>query len=348
MKKYNLKLATVFSILLSIVLAVSAQQPRLPQVKEYLERTGEVTENRMQNNRKQYCLLQQDYHANSQLMLDVPVFKEKGVRAVMPFGFKLSPLSEVPLESTETNLFCSERIPLHNNRFFTDISYQFCDSVVYGIILQLSETSQKDMGTFEKEIASIFSKPDYSNDNETVYSDQDYAIQLDKKNSIIKMYSLFHYPIVEDFYPGVSQKVYYGPFHFKVDDNQQITLAFLNQESKENNIQTAFRIFYNGITPFELKTIHFKLDNGKELSYPLETEFLDKTNNRICEHDTRTFISPEDLQQLARTYRITVTLEGKNSKLSYDMPWFQHASLQTAYEYFRWHVTNPMAKYRAW
>ncbi|WP_262483975.1 hypothetical protein [Bacteroides stercorirosoris] len=41
-------------------------------------------------------------------------------------------------------------------------------------------------------------------------------------------------------------------------------------------------------------------------------------------------------------------LVGEGGRLLYEMPAFQRASVHTAYEYFRWNVTNPMDKYRAW
>ena len=45
---------------------------------------------------------------------------------------------------------------------------------------------------------------------------------------------------------------------------------------------------------------------------------------------------------------VKVELVGEGGRLLYEMPAFQRASVHTAYEYFRWNVTNPMDKYRAW
>ena len=49
-----------------------------------------------------------------------------------------------------------------------------------------------------------------------------------------------------------------------------------------------------------------------------------------------------------RSKVINVELVGEGGKVLYEMPDFQRVSVHTAYEYFRWNVTNPMVKYRAW
>lgn len=344
----RMKSIIAVNLLLSIGLSGFAQQPRLPKVQEYLQQTGGVVEGKAQAGEKQYCLLQQDYKAERQLMLDVPVFRSKGVRAVMPFGFELSSLSEITLESSAGNLSKSKRMPLHDPRYFDEICYQFCDSMVYGITLYVNKTEAGAKAAIEQELRNKFSKADYTDGEVCVYSDEDFAVRFDKAKAVVDIYSLFHYPTVENSYPGVSHKVYYGPFEYALPSGERIMLAFMNQESKENNIQSAFKVRYHGASPIGLNAIHFKLDKGKELNFRLETEIVKKVSDGITEHDTRTFISPDELQQLKRAHHIDVVVEGEKGRLSYEMSCFQRASLHTAYEYFRWHVTNPMAKYRAW
>lgn len=68
----------------------------------------------------------------------------------------------------------------------------------------------------------------------------------------------------------------------------------------------------------------------------------------VEECDTRTFIFPEVLRAMDRSKVINVELVGEGGKVLYEMPDFQRVSVHTAYEYFRWNVTNPMVKYRAW
>lgn len=335
-------------ILLAASLSGFAQQPRLPQVKKYLEQTSDVVNGQAQIKEKRYCLLQQDYKEQSQLMLDIPVFSNKGISAIMPFGFKLNSLSEIPMESSTNNISVSKRLPLHNPYYFKEISYQFCDSTVYGITLYINPESGKEQTDIEQELINRFSKADCTKKNISIYSDEDFAVQLDKNKHIIEIYSLFHYPTVESFYPGVSHKVYYSPFEFIQSDNERIMLAFFNQESKENNIQTAFKVWYRGKSPIKLSSICFQLNGQDNYNFELESELTDQTNDGITERDTRTFIMPDILQKLQSAHQIEITIKGENKTLTYEMPWFQRASLKTAYEYFRWHVTNPMAKYRAW
>lgn len=344
----RIKSILVLHILLIASLNGFAQQPRLPQVKKYLEQTGNIVNGQALIKEKRYCLLQEDYKESKQLMLDIPVFRDKGVRAIMPLGFKLSNLSEIPMESSTDNISSSKRLPLYNSLYFQEISYHFCDSTVYGITLYINPESEKRFADIEEELMNHFSKADCMGHNVSIYSDEDITVQLDKGNFTVEIYSLFHYPIVESLYPGVSHKVYYGPFELIYSDNQNIMLAFLNQESKENNIQTAFKIWYQGESPIRFKSVCFKVNGQDNYEFKLETELTDQTDNGVVERDTRTFIMPDILQTLHRAHQIEIIIKGENGTLTYEMPWFQRASLNTAYEYFRWHVTNPMAKYRAW
>lgn len=344
----RIKLIMALHILLTASLDGLAQQPCLPQVKEYLERTGNVVSAQAQIEEKKYCLLQQDYKEQSQLMLDVPVFRSKGMRAIMPLGFKLSNLSEIPMESSTDNISLSKRISLYNSHYFKEISYQFCDSTVYGIIFYINPASGKEIADIEEELVNRFSKADCIKNDISIYSDEDFAVRFDKSKYTVEVYSLFHYPIVESFYSGVSHKVYYGPFEFIYSDNESVMLAFFNQESKENNIQTAFKVWYQGKFPMRFNSICFKVNGQDNYEFKLESELTGQTNSGVTERDTRTFIMPDILQSLQRAHQIEITIKGENGSLFYKMPWFQRISLNTAYEYFRWHVTNPMAKYRAW
>ena len=98
-----------------------------------------------------------------------------------------------------------------------------------------------------------------------------------------------------------------------------------------------------------MNLIRFILDD-ETIELPLEVEYTDVVDGgkSIEERDTRTFLFPEVLKAMDRSAEVGVELVGEGGRFLYKMPAFQRASVHTAYEYFRWNVTNPMAKYRAW
>ena len=238
--------------------------------------------------------------------------------------------------------------PFYSKSIFSGVSYQFCDSVIYGITLFYDTQDNAKRAAIEKNLVRHFKKADYEQGGAVVYSDPDYAVRL--LPGKVEFYSLFHFPVVETFYPGVSHKVWYGPYNYEAN-GASVMLAFYNQESKENNIQSAFKVSYKypAGKSFKMNLIRFILD---DITYelPLEIEYSDVTDGgkAVEELDTRTFVFPEVLKAIDRSKTVKVELVGEGGRLLYEMPAFQRASVHTAYEYFRWNVTNPMAKYRAW
>lgn len=326
---------------------LSAQQPRLKQVDEYLTATGRSVEVKDAPERR-YCLLETLHGGQKNLMLNLPDLEDVGAREVMPFGYKLNSASEISLIKKERNRCESTILPLWNKSIFSGISYQFCDSTVYGITLFFDDSDGLKQSSIRKNLLKFFKREDYMQGNSMVYSDPDYMVKLMPDR--LEIYSSFHYPVVETFYPGVSQKVWYGPYRQEMQD-ASVMLAFYNQESKENNIQSAFRIScrYPLDKPFKMHRIRFVLDDAS-YEYPLEIEHSEVADGSKFkeECDTRTFVFPEVLKAIERSHSVLVELEGEGGRLSYTMPAFQRASARTAYQYFRWNVTNPMAKYRAW
>lgn len=326
---------------------VLAQQPRLKQVDEYLAATGQPIELKGAH-QKQYGLLGTLYNNQKSLMLNLPDLEDYGAREVIPFGFRLNAASEIELASQNGNMAESTVRSFYNKSIFSGVSYQFCDSVVYGITLFYDTQDDAKRTTIEKHLTKHFKRSDYEQRDIVVYSDPDYAVKLQPGK--VEFYSLFHFPAIETFYPGVSTKVWYGPCHYEADDTS-IMLAFYNQESKENNIQSALKVSYKhpAEKPFKMNLIRFILDDGTH-ELPLEIEYSDVTDDgkTIVERDTRTFLFPEVLKAIEYSKTVHVELVGEGGQLLYKMPAFQRASVHTAFEYFRWNVTNPMAKYRAW
>lgn len=323
-----------------------AQQPRLKQVDEYLAATGQPVEVGKPLE-KEYCLLSTLYKRDKSLMLNLPNLEDYGTREVIPFGFKLNQTSELELARQEGNKAESTVRSFYSQSMFSGVSYQFCDSVVYGITLYYDDQEGVKQN-IHKNLLKHFKQADYMQGEATIYSDPDYAVKV--LPGKVEFYSLFHFPTVETFYPGVSHKIWYGPYNYEVD-GASVMLAFYNQESKENNIQSAFKVSYKYPVgkPFKMNLIRFILDD-ETIELPLEVEYTDVVDGgkSIEERDTRTFLFPEVLKAMDRSAEVGVELVGEGGRFLYKMPAFQRASVHTTYEYFRWNVTNPMAKYRAW
>lgn len=329
-----MKRATTIFILSLCALAASAQQPRLPQVDTYLNATGQPIATPQSAISRHFPILLQRYRPGQRLYLDAPLFREKGLRSIMPFGFVLSPASEIPMATTQENRQCSEKMPLHNTDYFTSVAFQFCDSMVYGIRLELRDAPDR-MAELTDELRDVFGAADYDFSHSAAYSDPDFAVRFDKSARVIEISSLFHYPGVEDIYPSVRQKSYWGPMPHYLSETEAVRLLFLNQESKENNVQTALKLFSEGTDPLVFETIRFFIDNNDLLQYEIAQN----------QPDSRTFLMPEELKRLVRAHHIEVEVEGGGETRRWTMPKYQWYSLYTAFEYFRWQVTNRYVKY---
>ncbi len=349
----NMKYYIAIIVLWAGMAQAFAQQPRLKQADEYLAMTGQPDETK-KSTEKQCNLLGTLYGENKRLILNLPDLQDVGTREVMPFGYKLNRASEVELtdannnQGENNNLTESSVRTFFNKSIFSGVSYQLCDSVVYGITLFYDDHQHQRRAVIEKNLLRHFQQADYELEGVSVYSDPDYAVRLlpDK----VEIYSLFHFPSVETLYPGVSHKVWYGPCRYETDGSS-LMLAFYNQETKENNIQSAFNVSYKypAGTSFKMTRIRFMLDD-QTFEFPLEIEYTDISDDgkTLEERNTRTFLFPEELKAITRSQMINVELIGEEGQLLYKMPEFQRASAYTAYEYFRWNVTNPMIKYTRW
>ena len=340
-KKNGIILLLIFPVL------VWSQQPRIPQVDAYLSETGEPLTAIQPIVNKSYCLPAQRYKPAEKLILDYPVFRNLGVRAILPFGFSLNKFSDIQMFSTNNNLQESAYLPLKYDSVFSKVSYMFCDSVVYGIRIRLNERLQSaGKEQILDELDKYFTAPDFSNKKKIVYSDEDYLVKYCLQENKIEAFSLFHYPVIESIAPGIRQKVYYGPQWYELSENEAVMLSFFNQETKENNVQLAAKLYFRGKQLTGFKELRFKLENSLVFSYQLQQEFVEKEKEAETERDTRIFMYYEQLKKMLQSPTVNVEIVGENRTLSYKMPAFQKYSLLTAYEYFRWQATNPMIKYR--
>jgi hypothetical protein len=340
-KKNSIILLLIFPVVLF------SQQPRMPHVEMYLSETGKPVTAISPIVEKKYCLPMQRYNHSEKLILDLPVFKNLGVRAILPFGFSLNKLSEIQMLSINDNLQESVFRPLNFDSVFSGLSYMFCDSVVYGIRIQVNEGLQRvRKEQIIKELDKYFTVPDFSNERMIVYSDEDFLVRYFLQENKIEAFSLFHYPVVESNAPGIKQKVYFGPQWYEFPEGEAIMLAFFNQETKENNVQLAAKLYFRGKELIGFNELRFKLENGLVINYSLQQEFVEKEKGIKTERDTRIYMHYEQLKKMMQSRVVEVEVVGTNKKLSYKMPAFQKYSLYIAYQYYRWQATNPMVKYR--
>lgn len=333
-------------LLLLVCPALWGQQPRLDQVGEYQKMTGKPHPVKMAAENR-YNLLGTLYAKGRNILLNFPEMKDKGTKEILPFGFRLSERTEVKTIHHSGSLCESVSCGLWNESVFSDVSYLLCDSVVYGVRMKYADTEQTVRGFIQKELKTFFSEADYVSDSLSVYSDADYLVKVTPDQ--VMAYSLFHYPAVETRFPGVTHYYWEAPCEMILTDGTRISISFYNQLTKENNWQTAFRLYVRsrGDEPFEPERIRFEVD-GISYTYPLASFFTERTPCGWVEKVMRVFVAPEVLKRLSRTNGLTVTLEGRTRKFDFVMPAYQRASLSTAYEYFRWNVTNALVKYKGW
>ena len=319
---------------------LAAQQPRLPHVAGYIDATGGV--NNVQGavgESLRYNLLETLACDDYNLMLDFPNIGDKGVREVMPFGYSLSALSQVDIAKVAGNMSVTGRRKLYNGSRFSAVEYSLCDSVVYGIKLYFSASDATARDFVVSQCANFFGKADFDSDTMTVFSDPDYLVKVGK--DAVDAYSLYHYPGEEQRFPGVQLFKWKAPSRV-LADGVAVALSFYNQRTKENNMQLAFEIEIDAAEPLGMKKMIFVAD-GKPYEYDVESDFVDR------EADMRTFMFPDDVKHILRSHTLTVIIECANGRrISYEMPYYQRASLSTAFTYFKWNVTNPMMKYRGW
>lgn len=337
----------VFSLLLVAAdFAMLAQQPRLPQVENYLEATGDVSHREIGETAR-YNLLETLVAKDARLMLNFPDMNDRGTREVMPFGYQLNAASQVKLVHVDGNMATTEVKRLYNKSAFTGVEYALCDSTVYGITFYFDTKDESIRNFVTVQLGAFFGAADYATDSLSVYSDADYLVKVG--NGKVEAYSLFHYPCVEKRFPGVQHFYWEAPCHVFAD-GAEVSLAFYNQRTKENNMQLAFKLKMKTEKLSGMKSIKF--DTGDAAySYQLKSDFIEvePDGSGMTDADMRVFLSQEDAKHILRSPQVAVTIEGNNGKaVSYVMPSFQKASLSTAFDYFRWNVTNAMVKYKGW
>lgn len=340
----NFKVYITF-ILLVISFRLWSQQPRMSVVDSYLSETGMPVTDYRQHIERRYCLPIKRYKTNEKLILNLPVFRSLGVRAIIPFGFILNKQSDIVMHISTDNMQESKFLPLKQSNVFKSISYFFSDSVAYGVKLRMLNKPIRHNQQIADELNGYFGAPDFSDSTVIVYSDEDFLVRVCHERDEIEIFSLFHYPVLEILTPGVKQIIYYGHQWFCPADGEALMLAFFAQVSKENNIQTAMKVYHKGNELVGFQQIQFILDNNVILSFPLKQEFVDLNNGKKIERDTRVFIFSEQMKKILQSTSIQVEIVGTEKSITYKMPEFQKYSLRVIYEYSRWQMTNPMVKY---
>lgn len=341
------------TIICQAILSIAyAQQPRTSVVDDYLDRTGTPQESSAVATVKHLPMLAEYYESAFPLLLDMPEVGDRGFRELMPFGFCLSSGSEVPMADSGTgfplpsaNLAVSRPMKLYNRSLADSVQYLFCDSMVYGV--RLFSGAEKE--EVRRLLQPYFGQPDYENHAGLLYSDDDYAVRFHEHVGL-EVYSLYHYPAEETRFPGVVQRLWRPPFfHVAISDaglDVPIDLAFFNQTTKENNVQSAFRLATDDIG---LRQITFLTPDTVFVYalYPDEPQ-LQKASRRPMQTCMRTFVSPDVMRLLARASRVEVVVEGSKGRVSYAMPMSQRMSQRMVYEQFRRISTNFHVKYPHW
>ncbi|RFM27028.1 hypothetical protein [Deminuibacter soli] len=277
-----------------------------------------------------------------QFYLSAGFLKPFGVEDLVPFGYRLDNGSAIPLHKGATGVV-SDPLPVTEQRYFSTVRYAFRDSMVTAATLTVKNISDKRAG-IEKVLDQYFGHADYKNVRESVYSDEDFAVNLRVADQTLSIVSLDHQALEEQAYPNINLRNYgdNGLFWYDADTARAIGLAFYNQVTKENNVQPAFRLYYRSPVSINLKSVVFELGNGKKISFPVNT-ITEKGLQKV----TRCYWNYETGREILRSEKVTVCLQGTET-VRYVMPAYQRHSLQTAVQFYKENVTNPLLQYKGW
>ena len=224
------------------------------------------------------------------------------------------------------------------------VTYFLDDSTVKAVRLTINVKNKGAVMAMRSILGKYFRQPDFSNRNETVYSDEEFLACLNTQESYLWIQSLDHQPLLEQRIMEVNLRSYKddGRFWLSLSERENIGLEFYNQITKENNVQLAFRLYYQGPDGSGFSSVSFQLENNKRVNFavsPALTEGVQKV--------TRCFINREDALAIFRSRKVRITLTGASSK-SYLLPSYQRHSLKTALQFYKENVTNPLIQYNGW
>ena len=281
------------------------------------------------------------WHGWAPFYLSIPFLKEAGIEDLMPFGFRLTPQSQVRLQANGRE---SYPVKTSDTTLLQSVTYFLVDSVVKKVQLHINPNRKGAAATLKAMLKRHFGRYEFSNSEETAYSDDDFLASLDTKSNMLCIQSLDHQPLEEQRIMEVNLRTYRddGRFWFSLSDQEAIGLEFYNQITKENNVQLAFRLHYQGASPMALKQVCFEPEGAPKMSFPVSPVTSGGT-----EKVTHCFIRPEDARRLAKAQNVRVTLLGKTVK-SYYLPTYQLHSLKTALQFYKENVTDPLIQYNGW
>ena len=320
----------VLIILLCVVFIAPAQQPRLPVVDAYLEETGGVVAGERPDS-VWVSFLEKTY-GRTGLLLNFPEVDDRGTKELIPFGFRLSEWSEIPLVPVHDNLCQSGRLPLFNRSMFSSVRYMLCDSTDYGVSLLGGE--HWDRARFIARLKAYFKYADMESDTVSLFSDCDYLVKVGRNE--VEAYALLHYPGVAVSYPGVKLYGWNAPQRIDIDAHH-VDLKFYVQETKENNLQIAFRCHVSDANGAERTVKEVCLSNGRvRVACQVQSE-------------ERVFLMPNQVKDLVEDNPVHLLIVFDNGQtITCQMSYAQFMSLKMTYEYFRWNVTNYKVKYKNW
>lgn len=311
--------------------SAKAQQPRMEIVQQYMEQTGAVVLPEISDTL--FCnILSEERLFSQNLLQNFPEVQDRGMKELIPFGYRLTDRTELKLVRSNSIVTTSEKVPLYNRSMFSSVEYLLCDSTVWGVRLQSGKTWNRQL--FVSQLKSYFEKTDFDSDTLTVFSDSDYLVRVGTKS--VEAQSLYHTPDMTVSFRGVDLHVF-GCKTPVFEEDICLNVDFYVQETKENNLQLAFQC--------SAFTVNGEYEKVEKISFKNETGHYDY----YVDSEKRVFLMPDAVKRLTEYGPVSVSATMQNGRrLEYRMPYYQYRSLLKAYEYFCWNVTNYKTKYKKW
>lgn len=287
-----------------------------------------------------------NWHGYASFYLSASFTKSFWIDDLLPFGFKLNKQSRLKIDSAQQHTFISHAIPVTDTTFFSSAVYSFNDSVVQKVRLYpvRSNNILKIRDTLEKVLDAYFYQKDFTNANETVYSDDDLLVSINIKDNFLEISSLNHQRLLEEIAVGINLRNYKidNRMDYHLAPGEAVHLGFYNQITKENNVQLAFNIQYNSSKPINYNEVIFEISGEQRVLFRVKP-----AKNGDGEKVSRCFIDIADAKRILKSEKVKIILSGPNTK-SYLLPEYQKHSLKTAIQFYKENVTHPLIHYPGW
>lgn len=283
-----------------------------------------------------------NWQGRDRFYLSAPFFSAWGLTDILPFGFRLTPRSQLrlvtPAEGQQESYFVATSKPVP----FDSVRYSLGDGVVRKVELKGGGTSGAARRRICEVLDHYFGKADFANEQEAVYSNEQLLAVWRLQTQSLVVQSLDHQALTEQSVPGYRFYKDEGRFWFSISENEAVGLEFYNQLTRENNVQLAFRLHFKGPAPVDIRQICFQLAGGQHLRLAVTT-----TKAEGLTKVSRCFLYEREAQKIAASSTVRVLVVGRR-RVSYRLPAYQKHSLKTALQFYKENVTNPLVMYSGW